>query len=132
MSLKVTTRLAAPLFAVSLIALTACGGSSRTAGTAPAGADLTVRAKDGLQWNAKSFTATSTDGKVEIFAVNDSSLAHNLHIVDKDDKDVITGIDLSGSGASNTVTVDLAPGEYTIVCKVPGHSSTMHATLTVS
>ena len=118
--------------ALGLGLLTACGGgSSRPAGTAPAEADVTVRAKDGLVWDSKSYTATAHDGGIILYGVNDSGLAHNLHVLDKDDKDVATGIDLAGSGSSGTLTLDVAPGEYTIVCKIPGHSGTMHATLTV-
>ncbi|CAB4362576.1 MAG: hypothetical protein F2681_01775 [Actinobacteria bacterium] len=132
MSSTVSTRISAVVLGVSLAMLAACGGSGSTAGTVPADADVTVRAKEGLVWDAKSYTATSHDGTVILYGVNDSGLAHNLHIVDKDDKDVTTGIDLAGSGSSGTMTLTVAPGEYRIVCKIPGHSGTMNATLTVN
>jgi len=137
MSTKVSSRhtlslLAAPLAATALTLLAACGGGSdRPVGTAPATADITVRAKDGLVWDETSYTASSADGPVELYAVNDSGLAHNLHVVDADDNDVADKIDLPSKGSNGTITLDLAPGEYRIVCKIPGHSGTMNATLTV-
>ncbi|MDO8391273.1 MAG: hypothetical protein Q7V57_12365 [Actinomycetota bacterium] len=134
MSFEVTPRrilsfLALPVLALSLAA---CGGSSRSAGTVPAEADIVVRAKDGLVWDAKSYTASSADGPVLLYGVSDSGLAHNLHVVDADDNDVADNIDLPGSGSSGTITLDLTPGEYRIICKIPGHSGTMNATLTIS
>ena len=41
-----------------------------------------------------------------------------------------THIDLAKKGSDGSAVYDLAPGEYRIVCKVPGHSS-MNSTLTV-
>jgi len=123
--------LAAPLVAGAITLLAACGGSDAPVGTAPAEADITVRAKDGLSWDAKSYTASSTAGPVVLYGVNDSGLAHNLHIVDADDNDVAEKIDLPSKGSNGTITVDLAPGEYRIVCKIPGHAGTMNATLTI-
>ncbi len=118
--------------AFGLFALAACGGGSSTPGTAPATADLAVRAKDGLQWNASSYSATAADGSFVLFAVNDSALAHNLHIQDADGKDLITAIDLPSKGSDETLEVQLEPGTYRIVCTIPGHSATMNATLTVT
>ena len=130
----VSTRISSVVLALAALAtLAACGGSgsSRPAGTVPADVDVTVHAKDGLVWDAKSYAATAHDGTVIVYGVNDSALAHNLHIVDKDGKDVAAGIDLAGSGSSDTLTLTVTPGEYQIICKIPGHSGTMHATLTV-
>jgi len=125
-------RLATPLVALGLLALTACGGgSSTTNNTVPADADVVVRAKDGVLWNKKAYEATATGGKVTIYAVNDSSITHNMYVLGADDAVIGTHIDLPKKGSDGTVVYDLAPGEYHIVCKVPGHAS-MNSTLTVS
>ena len=130
----VSTRISAVVLGLAALAtLAACGGSgsSGPAGTVPADVDVAVHAKDGLVWDAKSYAATSHDGTVIVYGVNDSSLAHNLYILDTDGKDVAAGIDLAGSGSSGTLTLTVTPGEYQIICKIPGHSGTMRATLTV-
>lgn len=119
------------LTAAGLLALAACGGSSESAGTAPAGVDLEVRAVNGIAWNAKSYTATATDGVVTIYAANDSSLPHNLHVLDEDGKEMGKAIDLASPGSSGTEDLQLAPGEYRIVCQIPGHTN-MDSSLTVS
>ncbi len=119
------------LAAAGLLALAGCGGSSESAGTAPTGVDVEVRALNGIAWNAKSYTATATDGKITIFAANDSSLPHNLHVLDKDGNDVAKAIDLPSAGSSGTEDVEITPGEYRIVCQIPGHTN-MDSTLTVS
>ena len=61
--------------------LASCGGGSdggTTGTTVPA--DVTVIAVEGIAWDAKDYTATA--GEITIAAVNESSLPHNLHIVD--------------------------------------------------
>jgi len=110
------------------VALAACGGGSTTPSTVPADADVVVRALDGIVWNEKSFTASA--GEVTIYGVNDSMIAHNLYVLDSAEAVVGTYIDLPKRGADGTRVLDLAPGTYHIVCKVPGHAN-MNATLTV-
>jgi plastocyanin len=90
-----------------------------------------VRAKDGITRDQKAYTATATDGKVTIFAENDSPLAHNMYVEDESKKVMGTFVDLPKKGSNGTVVLDLAPGTYRIVCKVPGHSN-MNSSLTVS
>lgn len=126
------TRLVAPVvLAVSAaIGLAACGGGSSTPATVPADADVVVRAKDGIVWDAKSYEAAATEGKVTIYAVNDSGIAHNLYVLGADDKVIGGHIDLPKRGADDTLVFPLEPGTYQIVCKVPGHSN-MKATLTI-
>ncbi len=112
------------------LALSACGGSSAPADTAPAGVDVEIHAVEGVAWSTTKFEVTATDGTVTIFSRNDSSIAHNLYVLDKDKKVMGQFIDLPKRGASGVRELSLAPGEYHIVCKVPGHSN-MNATLTV-
>lgn len=124
-------RLVTPLAALGLLALTACGGGgSSTNNTVPADADVVVRAVDGVLWDSKTYTATADDGKVTIYAVNDSSIGHNLYVVGTGDAVIGSPIDLPKKGSDGAVVYELSPGEYRIVCKVPGHGS-MNSTLTV-
>ncbi|MBI4883727.1 MAG: hypothetical protein HY826_06695 [Actinobacteria bacterium] len=117
-----------PLVAVGLVALSACGGSgSSTAGTVPADADVVVRAVDGIAWNAKEYTAVA--GSVKIYSVNDSGVAHNMYVLDGDTP-VGDFIDLPKRGSDGALVYDLQPGEYRIVCTIPGHNN-MNSTLTV-
>ena len=124
-------RFTAPLLAVGLLAtLSACGSERPASGTTPANVDVDVRAIDGLAWNKGSYTATATDGSVTVYGANDSGLAHNLYVLDASGNEVGKHLDLPGRGSDGTLTVELAPGEYRIVCTIPGHSS-MDSTLTV-
>lgn len=124
-------RLAAPvLVPVLALGLAACGGSSTSDGTVPADADVVVRALDGIVWDSSSYTATATNGEVTIYGVNDSGIAHSLHVQDKNGANVGDGIDLPRRGADGEITLKLQPGEYRIVCLIPGHQN-MKASLTV-
>jgi plastocyanin len=128
------TRTAAPLLALSLLALAACGGSDKSTTTAPANVDLTVRAKAAVAFDQPSYTAASTAGKVVIALINDSGLPHNLHVVDGNGKNVDPNapkVRVSGSGDQAFGTFSLDPGSYRIVCTVPGHNG-MNSTFTVT
>ena len=125
------TRLLTSAVAVTLLALAACGSERAANVTAPAAVDLEVRAIDGIEWNASAYTATATDGSITLFTANDSTLPHNLQVIDKDGKDVGKLIDITKSGSSATVELTIAPGEYRVVCEVPGHTN-MNSSLTVS
>jgi len=127
-----TTRRLLPtiVLAAGLLGLTACGGGSSSSGnTAPADADVVVRAVDGIAWNSKEYTATA--GEVSIYGVNDSPVAHNLYVLD--DAVAVIGdfIDLPKRGSDGTRVFDLEAGTYRIVCKIPGHAN-MNSTLTVN
>ena len=119
----------APLFALMAAA---CGGGSSTPTTAPEGVDVEVFAVDGIAWNTTTYRATAEDGEVTIFGSNNSGLQHNLHIQDGDGAAVTADfIDLPSRGSSGSLTVALEPGEYRIVCLVPGHQK-MNSLLVVS
>ena len=124
-------RSSALLAAVALLALSACGGERVSGDTAPAGVSVEVRAVDGISWNEREYRATATDGSITVFAANDSSLPHNLQVRDASGTDVGPLLDLAGSGSSGTLELDVAPGEYRVVCLIPGHTN-MDAPLTVS
>ena len=127
---RTSRRLITPFLALGLVALGACGGGGSSTNTVPADADVVVRAVDGIAWNQDDYTATAVDGKVKIYVVNDSGIAHDMY-VEAGDTPVGDFIDLPKRGSDGALVYDLAPGEYRIVCKIPGHAN-MDSTLTVT
>lgn len=133
---RVSAATAALLLGTSSLVLAACGGTANTAppATAPADSDLVVRAKPAVAWDQSSYTAVSHDGKLVVTLINDSGFPHNLHIVDGNGDDVdgkSPKMSVKGKGNEATGSFTLAPGTYTVLCKVPGHGN-MKSTLTVS
>ena len=123
---RMTRRSTLALAAVipAALALSACGGGgSSTPATVPADADVVVRALDGVVWDANEYSPTATDGEVQIYGVNDSGIAHNLYVQDPAGATVGDYIDLPVRGSDDMKTWKLAPGEYRIVCLVPGHQN---------
>lgn len=113
-------------------ALVACGGgTTATSTTVPAEADVVVRAVEGIAWDAASYTAVAENGEVSIWSTNDSGVAHNLHVQTPDGDSVGDFIDLPRRDSNGLKTWKLAPGEYRLVCLVPGHQN-MNSLLTVS
>ena len=96
----------------------------------PAGATL-IKAIEGIAWDAKTYTATAVDGKVTISLRDDSSLPHNLHLLDSDNADMGIALNVEGRGDVHTDTLALKPGTYQVICTIPGHGN-MKATLTVT
>ncbi len=114
------------------LVLAACGGGedNSSGGTTPAGVDVEVIAVDGIAWNASTYNAEA--GEITIFSRNASSLPHNLHIQNTNgDAAVKEFIDLPSRGADGSITVTLEPGDYRIVCLIPGHQN-MNALLRVA
>jgi plastocyanin len=114
------------------VGLVGCGGSDAggSGATVPSGATL-VKAIEGIAWDAKTYTATAVNGKVELAVKNESSLPHNLHLLDKDNVDVGISLDVTGRNDLQSTSVALAPGSYTVICTIAGHGN-MKSTLTVS
>ncbi len=128
-AMRFRAALAPVVVAVSAI-LASCGGGSdsgSTGTTVPA--DVTVTAIDGIAWDAKDYTATA--GEITIAAVNQSSLPHNLHIVDPSGTQLPEVFDIPSRGDAVSDTVTLTAGTYTLICTIPGHAN-MKSTLTVS
>ena len=112
-----------PFLAAGLVALGACsGGGSSSSNTVPPDADVVVRAVDGIAWNQDEYSATAVDGKVKIYAVNDSGIAHDMYTLEGE---TVIGdfIDLPKRGSDGALVYELAPGEYRIVCKIAGHAN---------
>jgi plastocyanin len=122
------TVLALPLVALALAGCSSGGGGG--SGTVPAGATL-IRAEEAIAWDAETYTATPVDGKVTVAIQNDSSLPHNLHLLDSSNVDQGVALTVEGRGDLRSANVTLAPGTYQVICTIPGHGN-MKATLTVT
>ena len=112
--------------ALSALALAACGGDDDDASGngegegAPAGA-VTVVAESVQGFDSDSYSAAA--GEVTIVFENDDSIPHNV---------TIDGEDFRLADDGETGSIELAAGEYTLFCDVPGHRDAgMEATLTV-
>jgi plastocyanin len=129
--MKFRTLLAVPFVAMALVGCSSSDGGSDGAGaTLPAGT-VVIKAIEGIAWDAKTYTATAIAGKVSIALDNDSSLPHNLHLIDGEDVDVGLALDVQGRGDVHTDDFSLAPGTYQVICTIAGHGN-MKATLDVS
>lgn len=121
---------ALPLVTALVLALSACGGSgsSEPADTVPAGA-LVVNAVAGLQFDADEYGPVPA-GDITIGYVNEDSMRHTLIVAKGDEKVGTFKLEVNNKGDVDSGTVTLEPGEYTLLCDVPGHGN-MKATLTV-
>jgi plastocyanin len=126
--MKFRTLLLVPFLALSVAACSS--GDGATGATAPANATV-ITAIEGIAWDAKTYSATAVDGKVTLALKNDSSLPHNLHLLDAENVDVGVALDVQGRGAVHSLDYTLAPGTYQVICTIAGHGN-MKATLTVS
>jgi uncharacterized cupredoxin-like copper-binding protein len=143
------------ILAVTLAALTACGGDdgaedaaattsaaapSSSVAASPSGSDASGAAESG-----EGETVTATEGEMFIelsedslaagsysFEVtNDGSATHDF-VVERDGSDVAQ-TDTIAPGASTTLTVDLEPGEYVFYCSIANHRAMgMEVTVTVT
>jgi plastocyanin len=121
------------LLAVPLIALSVAGcssGSSGSTATTPANATV-ITAIEGIAWDAKTYTATAVGGEATISLVNNSSLPHNLHLVDPEGIDAGLVLDVQERGAVDSDSYPLSPNTYQVICTIAGHGN-MKATLTVT
>ena len=126
--MRFRTLAALPFAAVALLGCSFSDGGS--GGTIPATATR-IKADDGITWDAKTYAATVVDGKVTISLTDNSSLPHNLHLLDGDNVDVGIALNVEGKGDVHTDSVTLQPGSYQVICTIPGHGN-MKATLTVA
>lgn len=95
------------------------GGGSASQPEATGGVKVVAESVTGFDSEAYDTTA----GEVTIRFENDDSQPHNV---------VIEGQDFKLAEDGEEGTIELAPGEYTLFCDVPGHRAAgMEATLTV-
>ena len=149
------TLLAAPLL---LLAVAACGGSGATSAPAtpapasagPASASPSTAASaaptdaapsasaatDSTVVIVRDFTLDPIDvteqGEVSLAVTNEGPTVHNIAIRDGSEAVVGTTANLL-TGESETLTVDIPAGTYTLFCSLPGHESLgIKGTLTVT
>ena len=130
------TRFLLPALLIGLVACSApAGGDSQSEGTG--GATEAPAAADALTVNLMDFMIDPSDlvatGPTVTFEVtSDGPTPHNLTILDAAVEVVMATADLS-AGDTETITADLEPGDYTILCSLAGHESLgMSGTLTVT
>ena len=123
--------LVATVFATSVVALSACGGSSSStpAYTVPADAGLVVKAVPSIRWDAAEYTATA--GDINVFVANEDNAKHILVIRESDKVVGDLQLTIAKKGDVDEGSINLLPGSYFVYCIVPGHSN-MKSTLTVS
>lgn len=110
------------------IALSACSSSTATPETLPATVDLEVRAVSGLKFDKSAYEASA--GDIEIGYVNEDTIRHTLVVVEGDTKVGTLELQVNKRGDTDTGTINLPAGNYSVFCTVPGHQS-MKADLTV-
>ncbi|MEO6295410.1 MAG: cupredoxin domain-containing protein, partial [Candidatus Limnocylindria bacterium] len=111
------------LIPVLLIGLVACSSpaATDTPGSVTPSSDA---ASDAISVSVADFMINSaeleTSGPTVSFEVtNDGPTPHNFSVRDAADEVLMATADLS-AGDSETITGELAPGEYTIFCSLPG------------
>ncbi len=111
---------------VATAGLAACGGddSGSTAPTNVEGADVTVVARD-IEYTEAVYGASA--GEITIALQNKGAIAHDIHIEGVEEDFAI----LAAPGDTETGTITLEPGTYTLYCSIPGHDA-MKAKLEVS
>ncbi len=130
----------APAFAVLAAAATACGGAD---------ADVTVTIRDDAITLSDGSIAA---GELTFEGVNDGTMTHEFEILRVPDGVDANALPQDGTtvpadellepvdevediapGTSATLSLDLEPGTYAVICNLPGHyANGMHTTFTVS
>ena len=90
-----------------------------------------IKSEEAIAWDSKTYTATAVNGKVTVAIQNESSLPHNLHLLDANNVDQGVALTVEGRGDVRSASAALAPGTYQVICSIAGHGN-MKATLTVS
>jgi iron uptake system component EfeO len=99
----------------------AAGGSGSSGSVAMAASEFTFGPS----------TVTTRAGKTTFVVTNTGSVEHEFEILRGDQ--VIDEVEGLVPGLSRELTVDLAPGAYTYVCRLSGHEEAgMRGTLTVT
>lgn len=113
------------LVTISLV-LVACGGGESAPTT-----DINVTLKD-FQFTPTSFTVPAGE-EITVHAVNDGGVIHSFVIMnlgqtagteynDEDHPNVYWEVEVPAGGSADTsFTAPTEPGEYEVVCHIPGH-----------
>ena len=115
------------LFPALFLGLAACSSSPTGQTDAPTDISQSPATDQAIAVSVADFMiAPSTyevHGPTVSFDVtNDGPTPHNFTVRDLDDQVVLSTSDL-GVGASETISADLQPGDYTVFCSLAGHES---------
>jgi plastocyanin len=122
------TRILIPILVLGLVACSAPADSNAPASEAAADA-LAVNLMD-FMIDPSELEATGPTVTMDV--TSDGPTPHNLTVRDEAGEVVMATADLS-VGDTETITADLEPGDYTILCSLAGHESLgMSGTLTVT
>ena len=135
------------ILAAALLIATACGGSPGTAATgAPGDGTIVTTERD----FAITLEETSTPaGSVTFDITNDGPSTHEFAVIRTDlaadalpvsgptvtetDLDLVDEVEDIAPGVGTSLSVDLQPGAYVVICNVEGHyGAGMRASLTVT
>ena len=122
--------------AIGSVAFVACGGGTSSSKTSGSGSQVKVELKE---WSLTPDKTSAPAGKVTFTATNAGTVEHEFVVI-KTDKaaDALTlsgnAVDEEASGQSKvdeiaefqpgsakTLTLDLQPGKYVLICNVAGH-----------
>ncbi len=96
------------LLSLAGLVLAACGGG---APSNPSSTQVTLR-----EWAVELQDTTLAAGTVTFEVTNSGTLEHNFIIEGVDE-----GLELVFPGDTATLQVELAPGEYKVICSLAGH-----------
>jgi uncharacterized cupredoxin-like copper-binding protein len=118
------------------------GGATQSTGAAPASTIDTAL----NEWSIKPSSSVAKSGKVTFNATNDGKLPHEVVVLKTNqaagslkvsngrvsEKDSVGEVSDVAAGKSKSGTLDLKPGNYVLVCNLPGHyQAGMYTSLTV-
>jgi plastocyanin len=118
------SRRPAVLLAALALALAACGGDDASGAAEGGGDAVSVVGTDDLRFEPATLSVDA--GTVEFELVCEDQVNHNL-VIEETGEEVVS----CTPGETATGTVDLDAGDYTYICTVPGHETTMRGDLTV-
>lgn len=108
--------------------LAACGGTPAASGPAAPSGAITIEAKE---YMFTPSTLSVPAGDIQFYIRNAGTTEHEFEIFKGDQ--VVDEVEGLVPGLAKQLTVNLAPGEYTFVCKLSGHDQLgMKGTLTVT
>ena len=120
------------VFAVVVLALSACGGTSESRASAPELIRISVKANDSFEFDPGTITVPA-GANVTISLENEGALEHSWTLVSNEiDPVEATDADAINEAASGNVAggetarfsfVAPEPGEYQFVCTIPGHAA---------
>ena len=123
------TRTLIPIFLLALVACSAPPADSVTPASETTADALAVSLMD-FMIDPSELEATGPTVTIEV--TSRGPTPHNLTVRDAEGEVVMATADLS-SGGSETISAELEPGDYTILCSLAGHASLgMSGTLTVT